>query len=170
VQLSHLSGLFCKLGSHFFVIFEVSLAVLPILLELLLQNQVFPQNALLLIFCQNQSHFNLFKFSPEAALFCAFLCPKARHSVCWVSLAFEQLYVGLFFSNDSLDGLVLHLVVLPGAEGVRVFHSLLGALFGLGRGEAVDQEGDPAIDLRGFQVGELTGSRPCGLQSEGDCH
>lgn len=112
-----------------------------------MQNQVFPQYALLLILGQNESHFHLFKFPPDSSLFCAFLCPKARHSVGCVSLAFEQLYVGLFFSNYSLNGLVLHLVVLPGAERIGIFHSLLGALFGLGRGEAVDQEGDPAVDF-----------------------
>ena len=170
VQPTHLGSLLSQLRPHLFVALQVSLAIPAILLEFLLQDQVLPEEALLLVLGQDQPHLYLFYFPPEGALFCAFLSAEIRHPVGGVPLPLKQLNVGLFFTNYALDGLVLHLVVLPGTQSIRVLHSLLGALLGLGRRETVDQERDPAIDLRRLQVGKLAGSRPRSLQSKRYSH
>ena len=114
VQLTHLSSLLRQLRPHLFVALQVSLAIPAILLEFLLQDQVFPEEALLLVFGQDQAHLYLFEISPEGAFFWALLSPKIRHPVVGVSLPLKQLDVGLFLTNNALDGVILHLVVLPG--------------------------------------------------------
>ena len=88
----------------------------------------------------------------------------------FLKLSFQSLDVGLFLGNYSLEASLLGFTVVPGAEGVEILHSGLGAseLLFLGEGWWVDMDDDALVNVLGLQVSELLEVGAVGRHLEGD--
>lgn len=143
---------------------EVLLAVAPVLVELPLQDLLLLEGCLVLTLAEPQSDLQLLDL--PADLLCALLGAEVDVAVDAVLL--EEGDVGFLFLYDLLDCLRLDVAVLAGTKRIQVLLPLRRTCFGVGRVEAIDEEGESAVDIVGLEVGELLGDGSGRLDLEGD--
>ena len=102
-------------------------------------------------------------------LLATLLCFKVDISVDRISFLFEHSYIGLFFSNNFLDGLSLHIFVISWTECIQILVTLFScSAFDFWWQKLIEDKSYATIDICCFQVRELFGTWAAWLDPEGN--
>lgn len=80
-------------------------------------------------------------------LFCALLGFEVNGTINRLPFFLKHGNIGLFFPDDFLDGLSLHISILSRTERIDIFVTLISPELGLRGLELIDEQSDSFIDL-----------------------